>query len=116
MAYEDGDRVVYTIPSVLASAYFQGSFKMDFVSTFPFDKLTVATLGLGTSLQSLRVLRFLRLFRLLKLFRFLKFRQYMFKLQLAVVTSPYIIQVCACVENIFGLLMGFGSCVFFDFL
>ena len=93
LVFLNGDQTVYAIPSVMSSVYFSGSFKIDFLSTFPFDRLFVATAGMGMSLASLRLLRFVRLFRLLKLFRFLKFRQYMRKMQMAVVASPYVVEV-----------------------
>ena len=92
LVFLNGDQTVYAIPSVMSSVYFSGSFKIDFLSTFPFDRVFVATVGMGMSLASLRLLRFVRLFRLLKLFRFLKFRQYMRKMQMAVVASPYVVE------------------------
>lgn len=53
----DSERTVYTVPTTMAAVYLRGSFKLDFISTFPFDKVVTATVGLGSPLGSLKLLR-----------------------------------------------------------
>jgi hypothetical protein len=100
MAVEDCDRNMYTLPTTMANAYVKGAFKLDFLSTFPFDRVFVSTVGMGVSLRSLKLLRFLRLFRLLKLFRFLKLRHYLHRIQRAMVSSPHFLQLIKLVVQV----------------
>jgi Ion transport protein len=100
MAVEDCDRNMHTLPSTMANAYLNGGFRLDFLSTFPFDRVFVATVGMGVSLRSLKLLRFLRLFRLLKLFRFLKLRRYLQRIQRAMVSSPHFLQLIKLVVQV----------------
>eukprot|EP00931_Biecheleriopsis_adriatica_P055558 TRINITY_DN32880_c0_g2_i1.p1 TRINITY_DN32880_c0_g2~~TRINITY_DN32880_c0_g2_i1.p1 ORF type:complete len:1355 (-),score=283.65 TRINITY_DN32880_c0_g2_i1:72-4136(-) len=87
------DGSVHTVPSHIVKKYLLSWFTIDFLSTFPVDRVVEAIAGdgsgnIGTQTRALKMIRMVRLVRLLKLARMLKMGKLAHKFEDMVDLSP----------------------------
>lgn len=72
--FEDWDGIINIIPRHIVKQYLKGWFIIDFLSTFPIDRVVELFLadGAGAKTRAVKLIRIVRLARLLKLARMLK--------------------------------------------
>ncbi|GMH70216.1 hypothetical protein TL16_g05353 [Triparma laevis f. inornata] len=145
-AYQDEQLVYVTEPRMIANNYFRGWFSVDFLSTFPIDRIIMlfndaggaaadviilnATLGGvgeeeeegGNAARSLKMIKILRLIRLSKLARLLKLKNLVkgmdeiLALSAVVMKALQLVTTMVFIGHLFGCFWNYTSSNFTDLI
>eukprot|EP00929_Paragymnodinium_shiwhaense_P064368 TRINITY_DN32231_c0_g2_i1.p1 TRINITY_DN32231_c0_g2~~TRINITY_DN32231_c0_g2_i1.p1 ORF type:complete len:1458 (+),score=354.11 TRINITY_DN32231_c0_g2_i1:199-4572(+) len=112
-AFVDIDGNTNTIPAEIRLKYLKGWFWVDFLSTFPSDRVSGSVMsGAGGEARAMRLIRIVRLVRLLKLIRLLRMGRLVSVLEDYVELSPLVVKTMSLSANL-AVLAHLLGCFFF---